>query len=162
MSNESNLMRIYLVRHGEAVPEHVDPARPLSARGRAEIERVAAEVARLGWRVAEIRHSGLTRARQTAEMLAARLAPERGVRAVEGLRPDDDPHRLAAECEATREPVMLVGHLPHLGRLASLLLLGDPGRELIRFGTGTVAGLARTDGGFLVECVIGPHTEGAS
>ncbi|HEV8454721.1 MAG TPA: phosphohistidine phosphatase SixA [Gemmatimonadales bacterium] len=161
MSNESNLMRVYLVRHGEAVPEHVDPARPLSDRGRAEIERVAAQAARLGWRLAEIRQSGLLRAGQTAEILAARLAPARGVRAVEGLRPDDDPRRVAEECEAIREPVMLVGHLPHLGRLASLLLVGDAGRELIRFDTGTVAGLAKTGGRFLVDCVIGPHTEGS-
>ena len=35
-------MRLLLVQHGEAVPESEDPDRPLSARGRAEIEAVAA------------------------------------------------------------------------------------------------------------------------
>jgi phosphohistidine phosphatase len=155
-------MRLYLVRHGEALPDRVDAARSLSERGRAEIEEVAGQAARRGGRPIEIRHSGLTRARQTAEILAAHLAPARGVRAVEGLQPEDDPHRLAAECEALREPIMLVGHLPYLSRLASLLLLGDSGRDLIRFGTGTMASLARADGRFLVEWVIGPHTEGAS
>jgi phosphohistidine phosphatase len=152
-------MRLYLVRHGDAVSERVDATRPLSDRGRAEIEAVAGRAAGLGWQPAEIRHSGLTRARQTAEILAGRLAPARGVRAIEGLQPEDDPGRLAAECEALREPVMLVGHMPYMSRLASLLLLGDTRRDVIRFGTGTIAGLARVDGRFLVEWVIAPLTE---
>jgi phosphohistidine phosphatase len=155
-------MRLYLVRHGDAVSERVDATRPLSERGRAEIEAVAGQAARLGWQPTEIRHSGITRARQTAEILAGRLAPARGVSAVEGLQPEDDPYRLAAECETLREPVMLVGHMPYMSRLASLLLLGDPRSDVIRFGTGTIAGLARVDGRFLVEWVIAPHTEDAS
>jgi phosphohistidine phosphatase len=155
-------MRLYLVRHGDAVSERVDATRPLSERGRAEIEAVADRAARLGWHPAEIFHSGITRARQTAEILARRLAPARGVRAMEGLEPEDDPHRLAAECEALRDAVMLVGHMPYMSRLASLLLLGETRRDVIRFGTGTIAGLARVDGRFLVEWVIAPHTEDAS
>ncbi len=33
-------MLVYLVRHGEAVPAEVDPARPLSEKGRAEVEGI--------------------------------------------------------------------------------------------------------------------------
>jgi phosphohistidine phosphatase len=152
-------MPIYLVRHGEALPGGDDAARPLSDRGRAEIERVAALAVRLGLRAHEIRHSGLARARQTAEILAARLAPPSGVTAAPGLGPADDPSIAARECERQPDLLMLVGHLPHLGRLASLLLTGHTGRELIRFGTGTIAALARGDGGFLVELVIRPDME---
>jgi phosphohistidine phosphatase len=149
-------MRIYLVRHGEALPDGVDSARPLSQRGRAEVERVAHLVARLQPGVAEIRHSGLLRARQTAEILGGRLAPARGVHAVEGLGPMDDPAGARGECDAATEPLLLVGHLPHLGRLVSHLLLGAPGRELIRFHPGTLVALARGDGGWAVEWVLGP------
>jgi phosphohistidine phosphatase len=152
-------MPIYLIRHGEAQPGNDDAARPLSDRGRIQVGRVAALAARLGVRPREIVHSGLVRARQTAELLAAQLAPGEGVRAMRGLAPGDDPAVAAAECEARREDLMLVGHLPHLGRLAGLLVLGSPGRELIRFGPGTLAALARGDGGFLVELVIRPDTE---
>lgn len=150
-------MRIYLVRHGEAQPEAVDAARALSERGRAEIARVAGLAAGLRPAIAEIRHSGLLRARQTAEILAAQLTPARGVRAIEGLAPTDEPAGTRAECEAAAEPVMLVGHLPHLGRLASALLIGSGGRELIRFDTGTLVCLAKGDGGWWVEWVIGPR-----
>jgi phosphohistidine phosphatase len=153
-------MTIYLVRHGEALPAPADAVRPLSPRGRAEVERVAHLAADLGLRPAEIRHSGLLRAGQTAEILAARLAPARGVRPVPGLGPEDDPEPVAVECEQARVPLMLVGHMPHLGRLAGRLLIGDPARPLIRFGTGTIAAIARKDGGVLVECVIRPPTEG--
>jgi phosphohistidine phosphatase len=150
-------MTIYLVRHGEARPDADDASRALSERGRAEIERVARLVAALRPPVAEIRHSGLLRARQTAEILAAALAPSGGVRAFEGLAPGDEPTIAAAECEAATEPVVLVGHMPHLGRLASRLLLGEAGRELIRFETGTVACLSRGERGWVVEWVVAPR-----
>jgi len=153
-------MPIYLVRHGEAMPGHDDAARPLSDRGRAEIERVARLAADLGLRPARIRHSGVLRARETADILAAHLAPAGGVEPGEGLAPDDEPERAAVDCELAREPLMLVGHLPHLGRLASHLLVGDPRRNLVRFGTGTLVALVKGNGGFLVDWVIRPHTEG--
>jgi phosphohistidine phosphatase len=150
-------VRIYLVRHGEAKPDAVDAARPLSERGRAEVAHVARLAAGLRPAIAEIQHSGLLRARQTAEILAAQLAPARGVRAIEGLAPNDEPAGTLAECEVAAEPVMLVGHLPHLGRLASALLVGSAGREVIRFDTGTLVCLARGAGGWCVEWVIGPR-----
>jgi phosphohistidine phosphatase len=153
-------MAIYLVRHGEALPGPDDAARPLSQRGRTEVEQIARLAADLGLRPDEIRHSGLVRAGQTADILAARLAPARGTRAVPGLGPEDDPGPVAIECAEARESLMLVGHMPHLGRLAGRLVLGDPGQQLIRFATGTIATLARGDGGFLVECVIRPRREG--
>jgi phosphohistidine phosphatase len=152
-------MPIYLARHGEAAQAPDDAVRPLSERGRTEVERVAGLAAELGLRPARIHHSGLLRARQTADILAGRLQPAGGVEARAGLGPDDDPERLAVECEVAREPLMLVGHLPHLSRLASRLLVGDARRGIIRFRTGTIVGLVKGDGGFLVDCVIRPHAE---
>jgi len=39
--------------------------------------------------------------------------------------------------------VMLVGHLPHLQRLAGLLICGDPGRKAIHFRNGGVVCLQK-------------------
>ena len=153
-------MHLYLVQHGEATPETEDPARPLTARGREEVRRVAARAATLGIRVAEIRHSGKLRARQTAEILAAPLAPLRGICEGDDLAPDDDPETAKAEIESAGEPLMLVGHLPHLSRLASLLVLGDPGREIIRFRNGAVVCLIAVEGRWLVQWVLTPETAG--
>jgi phosphohistidine phosphatase SixA len=63
-------MRLYLVQHGDAVPERLDPERPLSASGRREVQAVARLLADTGVRAAHVVHSGKLRAQQTAELLA--------------------------------------------------------------------------------------------
>ena len=68
-------MRLYLVQHGEAVPEDADPSRPLSETGNRDVARVAAFLATADIRVSRVLHSGKLRAGQTAELCAAKLAP---------------------------------------------------------------------------------------
>ena len=150
-------LRHYLVRHGEAKADMEDSARPLSDRGRDEIQRVARHAAILGLEVAQIRHSGKVRARQTAEILAGHLAPRLGIRQIEGLAPGDAPDRARAELEAAGEPLMLVGHLPHLSRLVSALVLGDNEEEIIWPDTGTMVCLAKTERGFRLLWVLTPE-----
>jgi phosphohistidine phosphatase len=150
-------VQIYLVQHGEAKPEAQDPTRPLTDRGREEVQRVAERATALGIQVAEIRHSGKLRARQTAEIFAAALSPSRGMREMEGLAPADNPGKARAAIELAREPLMLVGHLPHLSRLASLLLVGDPGREIIRFRNGAIVCLVQAEGRWLLQWVLTPE-----
>ena len=59
-------MELYLVQHGEAMPKSLDRTRPLSEQGRQEVRQVAVSAARMGLAVGQIRHSGKTRAEQTA------------------------------------------------------------------------------------------------
>ena len=150
-------MDVYLVQHGEAVPEAEDPTRPLSRRGREEVERVARHAAALRLSVAEIRHSGKLRARQTAEILARHLLPTRGLRETDGLAPEDDSGKAAAAMDGTIEPLMLVGHLPHLRRLAASLLVGDPDREIVRFRNGGIVCLAKTGGVWRLQWFLTPE-----
>jgi len=150
-------VQVYLVQHGEAKPETEDPARPLTDRGREEVRRVARHAAALGLQVAEIRHSGKLRARQTAEIFAAALAPPHGVQEMDGLAPADATGKARGEVESASEPLMLVGHLPHLRRLASLLLVGDPEQEIIRFRNGAIVCLVKTEGGWLLQWVLSPE-----
>jgi phosphohistidine phosphatase len=147
-------MHSYLMRHGEAKAGTEDPARPLSDRGFQEVQRVAQHAATLGLEVAEIRHSGKLRARQTAEILAEHLKPRLGIREVEGLEPADDPGKAATELEMAKQPLMLVGHLPHLSRLASALLVGDPEKEIISLGMATIVCLAKTEMGFRLLWIL--------
>ncbi len=42
---------------------------------------------------------------------------------------------------------MLVGHLPHMGKLAALLVTGDADQALVTFKPGGVVCLARDDEG---------------
>src|SRR5207244_10877639 len=128
----------YLVQPGEAKPEQEAPARPLTDRGRREVARVAQAAQRSEVAVAEIVHSGKLRAQQTADLLAAALSPVGGVRAVAGLAPLDDPAAARELLDQAAAPRMIVGHLPHLSRLTSLLLVGDPTRAIVSFRMGAI------------------------
>jgi phosphohistidine phosphatase len=150
-------MHVFLMRHGEATPEGVDPAQPLSARGREEVLAVARHLGALGCEAAEVLHSSKARARQTADTLARYLAPSPSLREVNWLGPMTPPGFAQAELDAATAPLFLVGHLPHLARLASLLLAGEPALELVRFRPASVIRLDRTDGGWRLAWMLTPE-----
>jgi phosphohistidine phosphatase len=149
-------MLAYLVRHGEALSEMKDPARPLSKQGEAELIELAGLLAhRFMPMPGSIFHSPKLRAAQTASIISQALpqapAPEEAV----GLRPMDDPAVWAEQLEVMDRDTMLVGHLPHMSRLASLLLLWDSGREVVDFTPGTLVCLEKA-GGWRVKWMISP------
>ena len=130
-------MRIYLVRHGKNLAKDVDPEKGLSAEGRAEVEQMADLLQAQGVQVTRIGHSGITRARQTAELFAAALKPAAGVAEVAGLAPLDDVSRFATNA-GLEDGDMLVGHLPFMGKLAGHLLADDPELPLVTFAAAGV------------------------
>jgi len=150
-------MQIYFVQHGEAKSETEDPERPLTDKGRQEAESVARYVAKCRIEVGEILHSGRLRAKQTAELFAQYLAPPPGVREVKGLAPLDDPHEVQELIWAAEKPLLIVGHLPHLGRLASLLVLGNTDKEIIKFTMGGVVCLAHSDDIWSIQWALTPE-----
>src|SRR6266545_66491 len=133
-------MRLFLVQHGEAKSEEEDPERPLTARGASDVLRVARVAAGSGSVTVErIVHSGKTRARQTATAWGEALAVP--VEEADGLAPMDDPAIWATRVAEQAADLMLVGHLPHLARLAGLLVVGDSDRPVIAFRQGGLVGL---------------------
>jgi len=94
-------MKVYLVRHGEAVSSQFDPQRPLSDKGLADIRKVASFIKPLEISVEHIRHSGKLRAAQTAEILAESVSVEKDCSAHKNLSPNDDVTGIADEIEAT-------------------------------------------------------------
>lgn len=146
---------VVLVRHGHAMSEEEDPRRPLSSTGREQVAKVAGLVAGIGFELEEIRHSGKERARETADIFAARVgvAAER-VREASGLKPKDDVEVIAQELESEGRSVALVGHLPFMGLLASRLLSGDRGRIQPRFGDAGCLVAVRVEGGWRLDQFI--------
>jgi len=135
-------VRLYLVRHGKAVAEEVDPARPLSAAGRLEVEGVGRVLARMQVRPAAVIHSGKLRARQTAEILADALGTRDTLEEGADLTPNADPRPWVARVDE-RPEAMLVGHLPHLGRLVARLAGAPDREELVWLDLATVVCLSR-------------------
>ena len=113
-------MLIYLVRHGEAVAEEVDPARPLTEKGRAEVEATAHELKAEGARIDEIWHSTKLRAKQTAEIIARVLNVSKVIEK-DGLKPNDPVAPIAKLLRQSSKTILIAGHLPFIPKLASLL-----------------------------------------
>jgi phosphohistidine phosphatase len=147
---------LYLVRHGQAIDGSEDPARPLSDWGRETVEQMADWAARVGVRVERIEHSGKLRARQTAELFADRLQPPRDAAAVEGLRPNDSAVAVALRLDEDPCSRMLVGHLPQLERLISLLATKDADLARVRLDPASVAILASTAEGWTLLAIVPP------
>ena len=153
-------MRLFLVQHGEAKPEAEDLQRSLTERGTETVGRMAGWAAQMGIKVDEIRHSGKRRAEQTARMFANHLNPPSGVIAVSGLNPKDDVTLVAASLLGEQESIMLVGHLPHLSRLLSFLVTGNPETEIIRFRNAGIICLTQKEAKWTIDWVFQPDLVG--
>ncbi len=154
-------MNVYLVQHAEAKSKEEDKNRPLTDQGRRDARQVASLAARSGIGVAQIRHSGKTRARQTAEIFGEALSPPDGVVEASGLGPLDDVETMAGRLGESEQSLMLVGHLPFMERLAGQLLAGDPERSVVKFHKGGVVNVARTDEGWQLIWAVTPAVASA-
>lgn len=152
-------MRVYLVRHGKAAQGgHThDADRPLTERGKSDTERIARRMAKAGLSVHQIRHSGLVRAQQTAEIFARALNPPGGVIAVAGLHYADPVEPLAQELHLEPEPIMLVGHNPFMEDLASALLTGEPGHRPLWLTTAATACFEYDAGAWSLRWLLVPE-----
>jgi len=140
-------MELYLVQHGQATSKDEDPARPLTESGREGVAWAARFAATAGVKPVVVYHSGKLRARQTAEILAFELGVREAPKVLQGLSPNDDPTAVAGMLDSLDSPAMLVGHLPHLSGLCSLLVVSDPQLQVVRFRTGSIVGLAKDESG---------------
>ena len=136
-------MKLYLVQHGDSLPEEVNPERPLSERGRRDVARLAEFLGRRSIRVRQIYHSGKTRARETAELLAAQVAPGTAVAAISGINPNDPVAPIAERIKGWDDDTLLAGHMPFMGRLAALLLAGKGESIIVAFQPGSAVCLER-------------------
>ena len=114
-------MQLLLVHHGDAVGPEVDPQRPLSERGRAAVERLAASAAARGAKPLVFWHSGKLRAKQTAEAFWRACNPFAEFSATRDLQPDDPPDWMRDRLRAEPRDLLIAGHYPHLPRLLALV-----------------------------------------
>lgn len=134
-------MRLYLVRHGKAEEGAEEADRHLSARGRADVEALAAHLASQGIAVGRVVHSTLSRARETAEILGRALAPSVPLEELKDIEPWGDVRAFARQVARWKGDILVCGHEPFMGQAASLLLVGDPASDIVAVKTGTVMAL---------------------
>lgn len=139
-------MKLWVLRHGEAVPHGSRPhdsERELTDHGREEVLRSAALL--IGQPLTAIYASPYLRAQQTAQLVREALGFEPEIRTVDWLTPDTDPDKVAEQMVSVSN-VLLVSHNPLVGNLLSYLQHGA-GHAPERISTG---GLAELEGGELL------------
>ena len=150
-------MQLYLVQHGEALSKEIDPDRALSEAGRNDVQRLASFLAGKV-QVARILHSGKTRARQTAEILAAAVAPGREIEQLGGLGPNDPVEPFVRHVEEWAEDLLVVGHLPFMAKLAARLAAGSGERSIVAYRPGSIVCLDMSEeAGWQVQWMIRPE-----
>lgn len=118
-------MEIYLVRHGAAHTKEDDPERHLNKDGLKQCHLSGRALRQLDTMFDLVISSPKVRARQTAEIIADKVGyPKDEIKVTETLEP------MASAKDTTsylnnfteKKNIMLAGHLPLLGNLASKLL----------------------------------------
>lgn len=139
-------MKVFLIQHGSALDKEENPDRPLSAKGVRDVEAVALFLQTAGVTTGALWHSGKTRAKQTAERLAFRIAPSAEPVEQEGLGPEDPVGPVLERLAEEGVDTAVVGHLPFLSKLASLALTGGEDAQVVAFRKGGVVCLESEDG----------------
>jgi len=137
-------MKLYLIQHGNALDKDLDPDRHLSEQGARDLRKIAGFINHLDI-CAQVWHSGKTRAEQTAGILAEAMSVKDGISQKEGLSPNDDVSKIKDTIESSGQDIMIVGHLPFLGKLASLLIAGDEVKNSVAFKQGGIVCLECDD-----------------
>ena len=127
-------MRLYLIRHADAVPRGTpgfaqDAQRPLTDEGRRQAQRAGEALKRLKIAPDALLTSPYVRAVQTAEEVAKGLGLRTPAKELPELRPEELPHHasLALKSFAQMAQVALVGHEPHLSSWIAELTAGKAG-----------------------------------
>jgi phosphohistidine phosphatase len=160
-SISGNAMRVYMIQHAEAKRKDEDPTRPLSDKGWETARRTARLLVEdLKVDVELIAHSGKLRAEQTASTIAGHIVPPKDILKDESLAPLADPRLWVDRLNNAQKNILLVGHLPHLSKLASSLLVGNQEAELIAFRKGGVICLERSqENRWSIQWIIPPEAD---
>jgi phosphohistidine phosphatase len=124
-------MKLYVLRHGEAA-EHGDPRykeneRPLTSKGIQRTKQLAHALDEMEIVFDRILSSPLTRASQTAEIVAKRM--QKPVEFTDALTPSGNMKALVDALNHLRPipaSAVIVGHEPYLSGFISLLCVGGP------------------------------------
>ncbi|MEY2465488.1 MAG: phosphohistidine phosphatase [Verrucomicrobiota bacterium] len=130
-------MKLYILRHGDAVDSgdsrYKETERPLTPKGTQRTKQLAHALREMEITFDAILTSPLTRAKETAEIVARGLDLAEKLNIVEHLTPSGNIQKLVEQINMLRpvpENLLLVGHEPYLSSFISLLCVGGLGLPL--------------------------------
>ena len=131
-------MKLYLVRHGQALHEDQDPLRHLTEKGKLDAQKTSEFLKKAHIKIEVILSSRKTRAIQTADIFAGVLLPGGKVEQISGISPNDSAEAFLESIDFGERDIMLVGHLPFLSHLTSLLLNREANTANVLYLTSSV------------------------
>jgi len=149
-------MKLYLLQHGAAVAKDIDPERPLSKQGNHDVAAIAGILRHAGIRIDRIWHSGKRRAEQTAAILARAVAPAGIVEPIDGINPNDSVVAFAEDADVWDQDTLVVGHLPFMARLASLLTTGNQDSDIVSYSPGSIVCVERRASNWTLCWMLSP------
>ncbi|MDH5600937.1 MAG: phosphohistidine phosphatase SixA [Gammaproteobacteria bacterium] len=138
-------MKLYLMRHGEALSPDKDPERGLSDNGKLRIEKLARQLDKNGVSFSQVFHSTKKRARETAEIMTSIISPDATTAIHRHIAPNDEPHSVITEINDWNEDTLITSHLPFVPNLMTALTGEDAFLSNISFETGTIICLERNE-----------------
>lgn len=120
--------------------------RPLSDRGRVEVDMLAQKAAARGTKPDIIWHSGKLRARQTAEAYWKHCNALASFSSTRGLQPTDPVNWIVDSIAGESKHILLAGHFPHFPRLLGCLTSGNPQAHPVDFPLNGIVALEEVDG----------------
>ncbi|MFC1568863.1 phosphohistidine phosphatase SixA, partial [bacterium] len=136
-------MFVILVRHGRAESGYTNPERPLTSKGKNDIEMLGKYLYKESVQVDQVWHSGICRAQQTAEILAKHLSFKNDLIQMSNLSPNSNPETIRIALNAEAKNILLVSHLPFIDYLSNLMITGNMEADLIHFPPGSAAKLIK-------------------
>jgi len=150
-------MELYLVQHGKAFTKEEDPERGLTPEGISHVERIAGVAKGYGINVSGIRHSGKKRALETGKIFASSLLTDGNITKEDGLQPNDDVEDYAKNISPDSD-IMIVGHLPFMEKLTSLLVTGSAESTVFKFQNGDIVCLDKDESrGWFIKWALMPE-----
>ena len=146
-------MELFIIRHAIAEPlgkknEFSDEQRALTTEGRSRMRDIVKGLVKLGVEPDLILTSSLTRAVETAEIVAAEAGLAKSeIRQSPNLAPGASADKLFSEIKglAAVETIALIGHQPDLGSLISRIIAGKSATIPIQLKKGSVCCLNVTE-----------------
>ena len=137
-------MKVYLIQHGKAKNKDEDPTRPLTDEGKTQSSKMAEFLKGTRLKPEVIYHSNKERSVETAKIFAEILNPQCALEEREDLGPNDEVNKMWKIVMTESKDVMIVGHLPYLQKLSSLLLFDSESEDCIEFQNSGVFVFSKT------------------
>ena len=138
-------MKVYCMRHAQALSSIDDTTRSLSPEGEEEIHNLGKFLLQRKITIAHILHSEKTRAQKTADALAPFVSCKHVMPCSTGINEEDDSAEMLSVISAWESDTLIVSHLPFISRLVSAMITGNPDKNIIDFSPCTIVCMKKTE-----------------